>query len=100
MTDERTEGTSRADGPSEPRPAVPVRPPLRQRATASTAGWVRSVWYRFQRLFGLDSCPIDQGPGAWLHPNPPSAAGRAHHSSEKGPAGEAHGVRSGRGTPP
>jgi len=64
--------------------------------TARIAGWLRGFWYRFQRLFGLDSCPIDQGPGSWRPPNPPSPGGRAHRGSDD----EAPETRSGRGTSP
>jgi len=32
------------------------------------ARWLRSFWYGFLRLFGLDSCPIDQGPWAGRRP--------------------------------
>jgi len=54
-----------------------------QKSTAArTADWLRRFWYGFQRLFGLNSCPIDQGPGAWRPPNPPSPPGREHHHSD------------------
>lgn len=93
-----TEKPSPAGGPSEPRPATPVGRPLRRRAAARAASWLRGFWYGFQRLFGLDSCPIDQGPGAWRPPEPPSTSGRAHGGSNSEAAREA--PRSVRGKSP
>jgi len=98
MTDDTTEQANPGDEPSAARPAAPVERRLWRHAGARAAGWLRAFWYGFQRLFGLDSCPIEQGPGAWRPPSPPSPTGRAHHGSDKGGGGEAPEPRSGRGT--
>jgi len=98
MTGHTTNRTNPADGPSQPRPPSPVERPFRRRAVARAAGRLRAFWYGFQRVFGLDSCPIEQSPGAWLPPDGPSPTGRAHHGSDNGAAGAAPSVRHGRGT--
>jgi hypothetical protein len=97
MTDDTAGQTSPADGPSEPRPPTPAERPLPRRAAARTAGRLRGFWYGFQRLFGLDSCSIEPGPGARRPPAPPSATGRAHQGWDDGAPREGPGVRSGRG---
>jgi hypothetical protein len=96
MADKTTEQASPGVGPSAPRPASPAGRTFWQRAGARAVGWLRGFWYGFQRLFGLDSCPIDQVPGAGRPPGPPSPTDRVHHGSQNSAADRAPAVRSDR----
>lgn len=96
MTDDATNPGDPAGSPSAPRGAGPEVRPSRGSARSRAADWLRGFWYGFQRLFGLDSCPIEQGPGGGRPPGPPSPTGRAHHASSDG--GQMPGVRSDRGS--
>jgi hypothetical protein len=51
---------------------------------ARAAGVLRGFWYGFVRLFGLGSCPIDQGPGA---ARPPRAGPLNATASRSRPSG-------------
>lgn len=71
MTGPTTDRTRAPRLASAPRPDGP-RGRFVRRFRARAAASLRGFWYRFLRLFGLDSCPIDDGPGAG---RPPGARG-------------------------